>query len=94
MHKIKGRGNQIKQVAEPISNNADNGWIISEVKQERKRKDETSHFIINSEGRKTENKEKILKEYQIIKLYYKQDHPKTTRQNKTRDKHKTSKNHG
>ena len=71
MHKIKGRGNQIKQVAEPISNNTDNGWIISEVKQERKRKDEASHFIINSEGRKIENKEKILKEYQIIKLYHK-----------------------
>ena len=29
-----------------------------------KRKDETSHFIINSEGRKIENIEEILKEYQ------------------------------
>ena len=29
-----------------------------------KRKDETPHFIINSEGRKIENSEEILKEYQ------------------------------
>ena len=29
-----------------------------------KRKDETLHFIINSEGRKIENSEEILKEYQ------------------------------
>ena len=29
-----------------------------------KRKDETLHFIINSEGRKIENREEILKEYQ------------------------------
>ena len=29
-----------------------------------KRKDETPHFIIHSEGRKIENKEDILKEYQ------------------------------
>ena len=29
-----------------------------------KRKDETPYFIINSEGRKTENSEEILKEYQ------------------------------
>ena len=28
-------------------------------------KDETPHFIINSEGRKIENSEEILKEYQI-----------------------------
>ena len=33
-----------------------------------KRKDETPHFIINSEGRKTENSEEMLKEYQ---KYYK-----------------------
>ena len=33
-----------------------------------KRKDETPHFIINSEGRKIENSEEILKEYQ---KYYK-----------------------
>ena len=29
-----------------------------------KRKDETPHFIINSEGRKIENSKEILKEYQ------------------------------
>ena len=28
------------------------------------KKDETPHFIINSEGRKIENKEEILKQYQ------------------------------
>ena len=33
-----------------------------------KRKGETPHFIINSEGRKIENSEEILKEYQ---KYYK-----------------------
>ena len=32
-----------------------------------KRKNETLHFIINSEGRKIENSEEILKEY---KKYY------------------------
>ena len=31
-----------------------------------KTKDEFPHFIINSEGRKIENKEQILKEHKII----------------------------
>ena len=63
--KIKeSRGNQIKQIAESISNNIDNGREIWEVKRKMKRKDEASHFIINSEGRKIENGEEILKEYQ------------------------------
>ena len=62
--KIKeSRDNQIKQIAESISNNIDNGRKIWEVKRRVKRKDETPHFIINSEGRKTENSEEILKEY-------------------------------
>ena len=44
--KIKeSRGNQIKQIAESISNNIDNDRKIWE----------TPHFIINSEGRKIEN---------------------------------------
>ena len=34
------------------------------VKRKVKRKDETPYFIINSEGRKIENSEEILKEYQ------------------------------
>ena len=63
--KIKeSRGNQIKQIAESISNNIDNGREIWEVKRKMKRKDEAPHFIINSEGRKIENGEEILKEYQ------------------------------
>ena len=33
-------------------------------KAESEKKDETPHFIINSEGRKIENREEILKEYQ------------------------------
>ena len=67
--KIKeSRGNQIKRIAESISNNVDNGRKIWEVKRKVKRKDETPHFIINSEGRKIENSEEILKEYQ---KYYK-----------------------
>ena len=67
--KIKERrGNQIKQIAESISNNIDKGRKIWEVKRKVKRKDETPHFIINSEGRKIENSEEILKEYQ---KYYK-----------------------
>ena len=60
----KGRGNPIKKVAESISNNIGNGRKIWEVKQKVKRKGKTPHFIINSEGRKIENKEKILREYQ------------------------------
>ena len=63
--KIKeSRGNQIKQIAESISNNIDNGREIWEVKRKVKRKDEAPHFAINSEGRKIENGEEILKEYQ------------------------------
>ena len=63
--KIKeSRGNQIKQIAESISNNIDNGREIWEVKRKVKRKDEARHFAINSEGRKIENGEEILKEYQ------------------------------
>ena len=60
----ESRGNQIKQIAESISNNIDNGREIWEVKRKVKRKDEAPHFIINSEGRKIENGEEILKEYQ------------------------------
>ena len=63
--KIKeGRDNRIKRIGESISNNSDNGRKIWEVKQRVKRKDETPHCIINSDGRKVENKEEILKEYQ------------------------------
>ena len=54
--KIKERrGNQIKQIAESISNNIDKGRKIWEVKRKVKRKDETPHCIIESEGRKIEN---------------------------------------
>ena len=60
----ESRGNQIKWIAESISNNIDNDRKIWEIKRKVKRKDETSHFIINSEGRKIENIEEILKEYQ------------------------------
>ena len=60
--KIKERrGNQIKQIAESISNNIDKGRKIWEVKRKVKRKDETPHFIINSEKRKKENSGEILK---------------------------------
>ena len=60
--KIKeSRGNQIKRIAESISNNVDNGRKIWEVKRKVKRKDETPHFIINSEKRKKENSGEILK---------------------------------
>ena len=63
--KIKeGKGNQIKGIGESMSTNIDNGRKIWEVKQKVKRKDETPHFIINSERRKIENKEEILEEYQ------------------------------
>ena len=66
--KKESRGNQIKRIAESIINNVDNGRKIWEVKRKVKRKDQTPHFIINTEGRKIENKEEILKEYQ---KYYK-----------------------
>ena len=63
--KIKeGRGNRIKQIAESINNNIDNGRKICAVDRKVKRKYETPNYIINSEGRKIENKEQILKEYQ------------------------------
>ena len=63
--KIKeDRGNRIKRIAESISNNIVNGRKIWEVKWKVKRKDETTHFIINSEERKIENKEELLKECQ------------------------------
>ena len=58
------RGNWIKWIAESISNNIDNGRKIWEVKQKVKIKDENPHFIINSEGRKIESSEEILKEFQ------------------------------
>ena len=60
----KNGGNRIKQVAESINNNIDNGGKIWEVNRKGKRKDEATHFTINSGGRKIENKEEILKEYQ------------------------------
>ena len=47
-----------------MSINIDNGKKIWEVKRKVKVKDETPHFIINSERRKIENKEEILEEYQ------------------------------
>ena len=56
----EGRDNQIEQVTE-LSNNIDNGKKIWAVKQRVKRKGETPCFIKNSEGRKIENKEEILK---------------------------------
>ena len=60
--KIKERrGNQIKQIAESISNNIDKGRKIWEVKRKVKRKDETPHFMITSEKRKKENSGEILK---------------------------------
>ena len=60
--KIKeSRGNQIKRIAESISNNVDNGRKIWEVKRKVKRKDETPHFMITSEKRKKENSGEILK---------------------------------
>ena len=63
--KIKeDKGNRIKRIAESISNNIVNGRKIWEVKWKVKRKDETTHFIINSEERKIENKEELLKECQ------------------------------
>ena len=63
--KIKeSRGNPIKRIPESIGNNVDNGRKIWAVKRRVKGKDETPHFIINSEGRKIQNKEKILKEHQ------------------------------
>ena len=63
--KIKeDKGNRIKRIAESISNNTVNGRKIWEVKWKVKRKDETTHFIINSEERKIENKEELLKECQ------------------------------
>ena len=39
-------------MAESISNNIDNSRKVWEVKRKAKRKDETTHFIINSELRK------------------------------------------
>ena len=60
----EGKGNQIKEIGESMSINIDNGRKIWEVKRKVKVKDETPHFIINSERRKIENKEEILEEYQ------------------------------
>ena len=60
----EGKGNQIKGIGESMSINIDNGKKIWEVKRKVKVKDETPHFIINSERRKIENKEEILEEYQ------------------------------
>ena len=60
----EGKGNQIKGIGESMSINIDNGRKIWEVKRKVKVKDETPHFIINSERRKIENKEEILEEYQ------------------------------
>ena len=60
----ESRGNRIKQIAESISKSIDRGKKIWEAKRKLKRKDETPHFIINSEGRKIESSEEIWKEYQ------------------------------
>ena len=58
----EGKGNQIKGIGESMSINIDNGRKIWQVKRKVKVKDETPHFIINSERRKIENKEEILEE--------------------------------
>ena len=61
----EGRGNRIKQIAESINNNIDNGRKICAVERKVKRKDETPNYIREErQGRKIENKERILKEYQ------------------------------
>ena len=60
----ESRGNRIKRIAEWISNNIDLGEKIWEANWKLKRKGETPHFIINSEGRKIESSEEIWKEYQ------------------------------
>ena len=82
--KVKeSRGNRIKRIAESISKNIDRGKKIWEAKRKLKRKDETPHFIINSEGRKIESSEEISKEYQ--KHYEglpQKDHQKTYRKKK------------
>ena len=54
----KGRSNRIRRIAESISNNIDNGRKIWEVKWRVKRKHQTPHFIINSQGRKIKKKKK------------------------------------
>ena len=79
----ESRGNRIKRIAESISKNIDRGKKIWEAKRKLKRKDETPHFIINSEGRKIESSEEISKEYQ--KHYEglpQKDHQKTYRKKK------------
>ena len=81
--KIKeDKGNRIKRIAESISNNIVNGRKIWEVKWKVKRKHETTHFIINSEERKIENKEELLKECQ---KYYESLLPIRLRQNLQED---------
>ena len=47
-----------------------------------KRKNETPHFLINSEGRKIENSEEILKEYQKYYENLLQTRPLENLQNK------------
>ena len=79
----ESRGNRIKRIAESISKSIDRGKKIWEAKRKLKRKDETPHFIINSEGRKIESSEEISKEYQ--KHYEglpQKDHQKTYRKKK------------
>ena len=51
-------------------------------KAESEKKEWTSHFIINSEGRKIENSEEILKEYQKYYENLLQTRPPENLQNK------------
>ena len=93
--KIKeSRGNQIKRIAESISSNVDNGREIWEVKWKVKRKDETPHFIINSEKRKKENWRNIEIISKVLWKFTtnKTNRKPTGRKNRTRCKHKISKN--
>ena len=65
-----------------VINNIDNGRKIWEVKRKGKRKNETPHFIINSEGRKIESSEEILKESQKYYENLLQTRPPENLQNK------------
>ena len=64
-----GRAKKIEKIAESIKNNIDNGGKIWEVKRKFKKRDQTPHFITNSEGQKLEEKDDIVTEYG---KYYKQ----------------------
>ena len=57
------------KVAESIKNNVGNGGKIWQVKRKLKKKEQNPHQILNSLGKKLENKDEILKEYAT---YYKE----------------------